>query len=612
MFRMHALFCAVALFSSFIAFAQDKPDTDIIKVTPEILALFDESLQSLAQAEPVPRAQGLFHLLGFATRLDDKAPAKKVLDLLEVLAPAVEPEELRNQLYEGIAHTLCHHEEYAEAAGTLQRIVKSADRYKRQLNLAVRIIFGHEQDQTLKPFDASELIRQAIGGATEAQDKDIEALARHFLGRELFRQGKQEEAAAAFSEATKIAKNLSEVAEQAQIFQLVIQSQVQYGQTEEALATSQAAEGAEVKRFLLGTLIQSLIQFEKYAEAEKLIREFPADSEGREGLIQQWIAATIENISEEKIGELSALLSDEQREPFLEAVVIHLQKINRGEAAIQVGKRMKEPARAGLALFIGKVRSLVEEKQFAEAIQFINASKEDDAIRQNLRRQVLVMQFQETHEEAVVQQIAETFTSEEKVALGELREEAAEAAALQKDNGEQMDVLFEVLLEQLQFMDIAGAKQTMGWISEQVAKETDPIVIIQFRVILAQLQAELQEKEGIKENLGKLMQVLDTKDLKVFKGLIPEPPPESAPAGTANSRIKLDMPIAGQEPAVDESVIRDRLFLFYVEIAELLADADAPVESKSALEKAKELARLDSSAVQRAEKLLTLALFLAE
>ena len=611
MFRMHALFCAIAFFASTVAFAQGKSDTDTVKATPEILALFDESLQSLAQAEPTPRAQGLFHLLGFATRLDDKAPAKKVLDLLETLAPTIEPEELRNQLYEGIAHTLCHHEEYAEAAGTLQRIVKSADRYKRQLNLAVRIMLGHEQDQTLKPFDAAELIRQAIGGATEAQDKDIEALARLFLGRELLRQGKKEEAAAAFAEATRLAKNLNEVAEQAQVFQLMIQIQVQYGQAEEALATTQAAESAEVKRFLLGTLIQSFIQFEKHTEAEKLIKEFPASNKGRDGLIQQWVAATIKSVSDEKIGELSALLSEEQREPFLQTIVTLLQKINRGEAAIQVSKRMKEPAAAGLALLLGKVEALVEEKQFAEAIQFIEASKEDDAIRQNLKRQVLVMQFQETHEEAVVQKIAETFTSEEKVALGELREEAAEAAALQ-EVGERMDILFEVLLEQLQFTDIAGAKQTMGLISEQVAKETDPIVIIQFRLILAQLQKELQEKEGMKENLGKLMQVLDTKDLKVFKGLIPEPPPEAAPAGAANSRIKLDMPIPGQEFAVDESVIRDRLFLFYMEIAELLADADAPMESKSALEKAKELARLDSSAVQRAEKLLTLALFLAE
>ena len=611
MFRVLALFCAVALFSFAAACAEHNPGTDKIKATPEILALFDESMQSLAQAEPTLRSQGLFQLLGFAARLDDKVPAKKVIDTLETLIPTVESEELRNQLYEGIAHTLCDQEEYAEATGVLQRIVASADRYKRQLNLAIKIVLGYEQNKTLKPFDASELIRQAIGGAVESQDKDIEALARLFLGRELFRQGKQEEATVAFAEVTQIAKNLKDVTEQAQILQMLIQNQVQRGQIGESLKTSQVVENTEVRLFLLGTLIQSFIQYEKYAEAEKLLKEFPGDNEGQEGLIRQWIVANIKSVSDEKIGELSTLFSEEQRELFLQTVTTHLQKINRGEVAIQVSKRIKEPAMAGLALLLGKVESLVEEKRFAEAVQFIETSKGDDAIRLQLKRQVLFAQFHETHVEDVVQQIAETFTSEEKVALGELRAEAAEAAALQ-DNEERMDILFEVLLEQLQMMDIAGAKQTMRLISEQVAKETDPILVIQFRLILAQLQAELREKEEIKENLEKLMQVLDAKDLKVFKGLIAEQNPETAPAGTANSRIKLDLPLAAQEPAVDESYIQDWLFLIYTDIAELLVDADAPVESQSAFDKAKELARLDSNALQKVEKLLTLAQFLGE
>jgi len=605
MFRTLALFCVVTLFSFVAAFAQDQPGTDKIKVTPEILAILDETLQTLAQTEPTPRSIGLFQLLGFAARLDDKAPAKKIIDALEVLIPTIETEELRNELYEGIAHTLCDHEEYAEAIGTLQRIVKSADRYKRQLNLAIKIILGHEQDQTLKPFDASALIRQAIGGAVEAQDNEIEALARLFLGRELVRQGKPEEAAAAFAEATKIVKNIKEAAEQVQIIQLVIQSQVQNGQTDEALATAQTMDVPEIKRHLHFAAIQALIQFEKYDEAEKLIKDIPADNEGREGLVQQWIVANIKSISDEKIGELSTLLSEEQRESFLQAATTHLQKINRGEVAIQVSKRMKESAAAERALFLGKVESLTDEKRFAEAIQFIEASKEDDTIRQRVKRQVLLMQFNETHEESVLQQIAETFTSEEKVALGELREEAAEAVALQ-DSEERMNVMFEVMIEQLQFADIAGVRQTVQGISEQIAKESDPILIMQFRLILAQLQAELRDTEGMKENLGKLMQVLDAKDVNVFKGLIPEEHPETASAGIASSKIKIDLLAASQESVVDESVIRERLFCIYMNIAEVLVNADAPVESKSALEKAKELARLETDALKRVEKLLTL------
>jgi len=611
MFRPLALFCYITLFALSAARAQEEPEVTPIKASPEVLALLEESLQSLAQAEPTLRAGTLFQMLGFALRLDDKAPAKKVIESLKVLAPAIEPETLRNQLYEGVAHALCGIEEYAEAAGILQKIISSADRCQSQLNLAAKIVFGHEEDKTLKPFDASELIRQAVAGAAALQDRNTEAIARTFLGHELARQGQTAEAAAAFAEALKVAQSLKELEEQAQVMQLIIQNQVQYGLIAEAQATAQAVNDPKIKRLMTASLIQSLIQNENYAEAEKLIKALLADDESRNLLTQQWIVANIKTITDEKIGELITLISGDYRERLLQAVVRNLQQINRGEVAAQVGKRLKEPAMAEAALFIGTIDSLVMAKQFAEAVRFIDGTKEEASIREHVRRQVLTAQFEETHDEAVLQQIAETYTSEEKVAVAQLREEAVQAAKT-PESAKRLELLFEVLQEQFHIMDITGGQQTMKLLAEHVDKVTDPAQIIQYRLILAQLQIELRDKEGAKANLGKLMQTLNVSDVKVFKGLVPEQQAESAPATTAEGRIRLDLPGAGGASAVDESAIRNQLFLVYRGVANLFARADAPAESKSAFEKAKALVKLESVAVAKAEKLLALARLLAE
>jgi len=122
MFRLFALFCFTAVFTFSAVFAQDEPGTTKIKATPEILSLFEESLQSLSQAETNPRIGGLFQLLGFAVSFDDKAPAQKIVDTLLALAPSIEPEELRHHLYMGIANTFCDMEKYPEAIAVLDRI----------------------------------------------------------------------------------------------------------------------------------------------------------------------------------------------------------------------------------------------------------------------------------------------------------------------------------------------------------------------------------------------------------------------------------------------------------------------------------------------------------
>jgi|GEM_PF-2020922 len=621
-FRMFARFCFVAVFTlsaglisavfAQAVFAQEgsfKPEE--VKATPEILALFEASLQSLAQVEPISQAGALFQLLGFAVHLDDKEPAKKVITALAAIAPAIEEEELRRQLYEGLASALCDLEEYAGAVTVLGRIANPADRYRTQLNIAVKLVLGHEQDKTLKPFDASDLLRQVALAANQAQDSHAAALAYSLLGRELARHEKPAESAAVFAEALKIAGAKDELREQMQIIQLVLQSQVLYGQLEGAAAAIRTLDDIEVQRAMTGAYIQALIQNEKFDEAERLIKALPAEGAGRELFIQRWIVANIEGVTEAKVGEFAALLAGEQRESFLQSVTARLQTMNREDAAVAVSRRSQDTAGAERALFAGKMERLLEEEQFAEALQLIAASGEEEEIKQFLTQQVLGMQYDAAREEAVALRIFETYTGEDKIVVEEMRTEAAAAGEI-GSLADRMVLLFAIFHDQMAIRDIAGARQTLKIVSGHIAQETDPVRNLDYRLLLARFQTDLQDNAGVKENLGKMLQMLAAvQDLKELKDLVPES--ESSAAFSEEGRLRLDLPLAGAVPAaVDESAIRSQLFQVYTMAANLLAQADAPAESKSAFEKAKALAEQETGAMQKAEKLLILAQFLAE
>jgi hypothetical protein len=385
---------------------------------------------------------------------------------------------------------------------------------------------------------------------------------------------------------------------------VLFQSQVLYDQMEGARATLQTISDPDFRQ----VCVEVLLQYEKYEEAEKLLKTFPAD-ERKDLLLYGFVVESIKTITEAKINEFTLLVSsDEQRERFLQRLVSEKKKNERGDLAAQVGKRLKEVSNATLALLLGKMEGLLDQKKFTEALQCVDQSEVEEAIRKQLKRRVLMEQYKETHEESVAKTIAEAYTSDEKIVLAELKEEAKQAAQ-KSDIAEQMELFLEILQEQFHFMDMAGAKQTMKLLSDGLDKETDPVRLIQYRLLLARLQAEIRENQKMKENLGKLMQMLSAvKELKTLKELAPQQPPQ-APAETETGRIRLDLP--GGTPA-DESAIRDQLFQVYLMTASLLAKAEAKAESKAAFEKAKELAKLDSNAVQKSEKFLILAQLLVE
>ena len=598
--------------------SQDVSEPVIIKATPEILALFDETFQSLAPAEPRQRIEGYFGLLNFCTLFEDKTPAKKVIENILALAPALESDELRHQLYEGVAQAFCDIGEYPDAAEVLNRIAKPDDRYEFQINLAHRFVESNEWDKISKTFDISALLRQAAADAATAKHYEAEAYALSILGHVLARQEKPGESVIAFAKAIEIAKKVESVPRQGNILKLILINQAKSGQVADALTTLQAITHTDVKQDAVVSLISEFFYLEKYDEAANLIKTLPS-GQTKDMLIFDCVMKQVKTLTEEQIDEFTSLASsDERRNAIQLQVVVQLRSANRNEVALQTAKRMKEPSEAKTAMFIGEIKLLLDKKQFTEAIQLLEKSGEDAELRQHFKRSVLAMQYAETYDDSIAGQFAETYTNEEKMSVTELRE-TAKRAAENPDSGTRMDTLLEVFQEQMRFMDVAGSKQTLKLISEQLDKETDLVRIIEYRLVLARLLNMIRDKAGAKENLGKLMQELSgVKDLKELKDLVPEPPAPASQvpvAGTPEGRsgaIKLKLPGAGGESAVDESAIRNQLFQVYLMSAALLAQADAPVESKSAFERAKELARADSNAVSKAEKLLILAQFLTE
>ena len=589
MFRSFVLLCCSVVFALSAVVAQDEAPAVKIKATPEILALLEGSLQSLSQEEPDPRASGLFRLLGFAVNLENKAPAQKIVDTLLEIAPAIEPEELRNRLYTGVAATFCDMEKYPEAIEILNRVAAAA-RSEAQLDIAARILVRHEQDKTAPPFDVSGLLRQAIAGAVESNNAILESLSGTFLGHALALQGKSAESAAAFAEAMKVAPKIDNIEERGQIVAMILQRQVEHGQFATATRMLQTVAEA-IKPICTTALIAAFLDHEKYNEAEALIKTLPS-GETRNHLLGNFVLASIKTVTDVKVGELSALISsDEMRERFLQIVTAQLQKIGRSDVAAAVGKRLKEPAVSEMSLFIGKVEALLEDKKFVEALQFVDATEDHEAIRQHLKRQILVMQYRETYDETVAGQIESVFTRNEKAAIAELREEAKRATET-ADIAERIDLLYAVFQEQSQFFDFVGARQTIKLVAEQLDKVTEPVQVVSNRVLLARLQIELRDKAGAKANLEKLMQTLSAvNSLNDLKGLVTPPNDGSA---------------------ISESAIQNQLFQVYVIMASLFSQADAPAESMAALAKAKELAQVESVAAVKAEKLLALMHLLAE
>ncbi|MDR0521317.1 MAG: hypothetical protein LBH00_05635 [Planctomycetaceae bacterium] len=581
MFRIGLLTAGIVC-SFFISASAQKADT-AGKIAPEITSLLTEVKEVLAPVEPKVRAAGLFHLLDFQMQLENKASAEETLHSLLTLAPSITEEQHRSQIYKGVADAYGDLQKDTEAAALMSKIAAPADRAEFQLHYAVKIITEMEEDAGRKFFDTAGLLRRAIADAAAAKNAGLESLGQAFLGRELARQKKNEDAEIAFSEALKTAKKTGDTEEQ-ELIGIVLRSQIQHGLIPAASATLAAVAVPETKQALTKEFIQSLIQYKKFAEAETAVKKLPA-GKIKDTLLLDFAMENIKTVSDEQIGILAAMIStDAAREQVLQQIVAGLRRNNRNDAAESAGKRMSDPKKFKAAVIFGDIDRLMEAKQFAEAVK-VSELLEDPQLKSGIKREIFIAQYRETRDEALLAPIAALYTAEEKEKSAKL--ESTKKTAENAETGKQIDTLLGVMESQFELMDIKGAKQTMILILSRLDKVSDLAKIVQCRLLIAQLQIELRETSGAKENLGQLIQMLGgVQDLNLLKGLVNVPP--------------------GGQPA-DAAAIRDQLFQIHAAAAELLIHTDALPEFQAALGKAKTFADAEPFAIAKADKLLLLA-----
>ncbi|MDR1962526.1 MAG: hypothetical protein LBQ50_01965, partial [Planctomycetaceae bacterium] len=139
---------------------------------------------------------------------------------------------------------------------------------------------------------------------------------------------------------------------------------------------------------------------------------------------------------------------------------------------------------------------------------------------------------------------------------------------------------------------------------EIAAKSTDPSQTVFIRLNIATIQAQLNDKAGVKENLGQLLSFLDgIKDVMTLKGLIQDKPVDAETEST--------QPVLKLKPPVDEAAVKNVLFEVYASITMLLQQVGEEDKVKISFQKAKQLADSEPDTRIKFAKLLNFAQILA-
>ncbi|GHT41218.1 hypothetical protein FACS189443_2690 [Planctomycetales bacterium] len=604
-FVLPFVFAAMLLCSSVSAqraVSSQQPPKNL-KATPEVTAIIGDIVKTLPANDLNGTALGLFRLLSFEMRLDDKKPALETIEKILKLVSSVE-EQRQNQIYEGIAEVYAEMERYGDSLKIVQNIEKPDVRSEAMLNLSVRIFNDIENKKIDQPFDLTGLLKQAVSAAAQAKNLGYEALANAFLGRELARQGKKDEALIAFEESRKIAKKLEEVEEQSTVA-LLIRSEAEAGYIAEAKANIETLSDPAAKQAMTVVLAAAFFKNGKIDEAKALLTSLPA-GDARDQAVAAIATANIKILTEDQIKFLAENVSADRKDQFIQSIVATLSRIDKDDLAVKLTSLLKNPQQVQNFLTGKVISGLVNDGKFDEAAKKIDTITDTNE-KTNWVRQLAVKKYQKTGDVAALAPIAATYSDEEKKQLQTLSETLQKTTA-EADGDEKVQQLFQVLQSEIQLADIEGVKKVITILLPVAEKQTDIAKKIQIFMILTRLQNDLLgDKVGAKTSSVKLMQTLgDVKDIMDLKALVPpkeqENPIASPQGGPA---VKLQVP-------VEKGDVEAQVFNLYVAIAEQLKIAEAVPEYQNAVAKAKSFAQSASEPVQKTDMLLFLAQFLAE
>ncbi|MDR2117094.1 MAG: hypothetical protein LBP87_12010 [Planctomycetaceae bacterium] len=599
-------------FSSFFVLAQEKP----LQETSEIIALTTELRQLL---EPLPNNEKipiLFRLLSIEIRFADKQPAQNTIRQVLALVSSVEKESIQAQILEAVAMTQAILGDYEQSVKTLDLIAKPSVRAEKQLIVAEKIIEDIEnsdtnkndteknnadKNETINRFDVTDLLRKSLAGTIEAKDAALESLVSIILARELAKQGKIDESKNLFEKARKKAREVEEI-EERNLVALMIHSLITVNQQSEALALIETITDEENKMLLLGQAAITLAQEGKITEAINLVKVIK-QNEIKLNTISKIVQDTAKTITVEQILELRQIISPEFHNLFLQNTFNALPENKRDDIMVELIKHLENVTENRIVFQYYHLKLLIDTKKFEEAAQFIKTLNTDlkSPATQYLFTRIVEQQGEVTEE--LLNLISETYSEEEKQ---EIKQVQMEIENVLKNNNpeEQWTGLIKVFQSQNQLFDPHGLKKTLELLFDAAEKLNDPCVIVQNRLGAVDMQIQLYDKSGVKDNLKRLQQFLDgIKDVSVFKDLFPDESAQSAPVVSETTT----QPVLRLNSSTDETTGNDKLFLIYCSITLSWYVIDEKEEAKKSFQKAQSLANAEPDALRKIEKLFMLS-----
>ncbi|MDR0871632.1 MAG: hypothetical protein LBN39_12655 [Planctomycetaceae bacterium] len=596
---------SVVLFTTLAATAQEQvAPPKALKATPAVLAQIAETKSVLKTLPVKEQTLMLFQLLSLELQLEDKQPAKNTVNTVLSLIPQEEKEITQTQLLEAAATAQAELGDFTAAVATLDKIAKPFNRAEKQLNVVDFILNKAEETKTPAP-DTTGLLHKALTAAQQAKDAGLEAFAAILLARELGKQDKTGEAKPLFQQAVKKIAELEEI-EGRNLFALLVRSGIQSGQNiTDVLKWIEPVPNAENKLVFTGIAALSLVQNGKAGDGEKITEGLPAGAT-RDNALMGILQATAKTATPEKIAEYITLASkDEAGKTMRQNAVFLLIQNERYDAAKQLAAQTDYKDKVDDMVFARQLDKLVLDKRYDEAEKLIPSFK-DEQNKFQAHRLITISRLKENYSDALINQSAAFLPESDKKEIAELSAEADKAAAVGNAD-ERTAALSGVLQSQFQVFDLQGVRKTLGLMLNSAAAK-DPAKQIVERLMLAQVQAELGDKNGVLKNLEQLQIVLDgTKDVSALKGLVPEKPQNAEAENGEASALKLKLP-----DIANENEIRDHIIEVYLRTADLLKFAGHLPQAKAAFEKAKQTAYLETEPAKKAEKLLALSRFLAE
>jgi hypothetical protein len=611
----------LVVFSSILAAAQEKPlpkKPELLQKTPELLAMIAETRQSLESLPNTQKIPVLFQLLDIELHFTDKQPAQNTIQQVLTLIPSVEKESIQAQIIEAVAFALADIGDYEQCVKTLDLIVKPLVRAEKQLNVAEKIIEDIEdkikksntdKNETVKQFDATDLLRKSLAGAVEAKDAGLESLVSVILGRELAKQGKVDESKILFEKARKKARELEEV-EERNLVAVMIRSLIIVDRQPEAWAMIETVTGEENKLFLTGQIAITLAQEGKITDAINLIKIIKRGDEIRNNTIAIIIRSLVKTITVEQIIELAGLSSsDEFQQRLLENTYHELLNNKRYDIIAELAQFWGNVAESNSY----HLKLLTDAKKFDEAAKYIETL--DAVLKPQASRQLVLAKIEQQGEisEELLNQIFTTYSEEEKKKIELFQQETENV--LKIDNPEErLTALLQLSQFQFEIYDLRGVRKTLGLMLETVEKLDVPRISVEYQLLVAELQMNY-DKSGAKKTFSQLQKYLDgIKDVRKLKGLFPNESVQPEPTVSETSTSQQSQPIVklNPSPSADEIEGNNNLFQVYTQIGFLWYSVGENVEAKKFFQKAKEFADSESDVIRKVEKLLTLSLLLAQ